>query len=298
MKLLNWSAIRVLLILVSTASAHSLRATEVPIATLGDVAVYTKDMQADMLRIPENSRQAAATDPATVQQAAANLVLRKAMAAKAKEEKLDQDPAIQTQLQLMQQRLLSDAWLAKIDKASELPKAEIEKRAELKYQSEAFTRFKYPPQIKVRHILLPKSNDGKNKAQELLDQLKTGADFSDLAKQHSIDPGSAPRGGDLGIVTQGKMVPEFEKAAFALKTLGEISAPVESNFGFHLIRLDQREEGKIAPFSEVKDGLIQEVITKHQADVRNAAVADMFKQIKVSQEAALRFTEAAKTNKP
>lgn len=275
---------------------HGVMAAEGPIATLGDVAVYTDDLKADLLRVPENGRQAAASDPTVVQQAAANLVLRKAMAVKAHQGKLDQDPAIQSQLSLLQQRILSDAWLAEVDRKAALPQAEVERLAELKYRSEAFTRFKYPAQVKVRHILVPKGEDGKSQVEDLVVQLKAGADFGELAKRFSKDPGSAARGGELGVVTPGKMVPEFEKAAFALKNVGELSPPVESTFGYHIIRLDQRDEGQIAPYSEVKDGLIQEIMAKQRADARNVAMAEMFKQISLSQEAIERFVAAAKAS--
>lgn len=275
----------------------ALQAAEVPLATLGEWSVYAQDLQADLQRIPENGRASAASDPAVVQQAAANLALRMAVAARARQDKLDQLPIVQSQLKLMEQRLLSDLWLAELERKNALPKSEIDRLAELKYQAEAFTRFKYPSQIKVSHILLSKDEDGKNRALELLGKLKAGAAFADFAKQFSKDPGSAARGGSLGDVTPGKMVPPFEQAAFALKTANELSDVVESNFGYHIIRLDQREEGKIAPFSEVKEGLIQEVTTKATADARNAAMAELFSQIKLSKEATQQFVDAAKAAK-
>ena len=95
-------------------------------------------------------------------------------------------------------------------------------------------------QVRVSHILVSvRSPDeepaARAKAQDLMQQLQSGADFAQLARQHSDDPGSAAAGGDLGFFGRGKMMPEFEKAAFALKP-GELSDPVVTPFGYHIIR--------------------------------------------------------------
>lgn len=105
-------------------------------------------------------------------------------------------------------------------------------------------------EIHARHILFRVDQDAeeeavnqaKAKAEELLQQLKEGADFAELAKEHSEDPGSGKEGGDLGFFNKGMMIPEFEQAAFALAP-GEISDPVRTSFGFHLIKVEEiREE--------------------------------------------------------
>jgi len=96
-----------------------------------------------------------------------------------------------------------------------------------------------PDMVKASHILIGKTQAGsiekaREKAEELLKKIKEGANFEDIAKEHSNCP-SASKGGDLGTFSRGKMVPEFEKSAFSLKEK-EISEPVETNFGVHLIR--------------------------------------------------------------
>lgn len=84
--------------------------------------------------------------------------------------------------------------------------------------------------------------DARKKAQSVLDQIKKGGDFDALAKQFSDDPGSKGKGGDLGCFAKGQMVPEFEQAAFALQP-GQVSDLVQSEFGFHIIKLDGRKKG-------------------------------------------------------
>jgi foldase protein PrsA len=95
----------------------------------------------------------------------------------------------------------------------------------------------YKPQVKARHILV----EDEKTANEVKKKLDEGAKFEDLAKEYSKDPGSAANGGDLGWFGPGKMVPEFEKATYALK-VDEISAPVKSEHGYHIIQLLEKKE--------------------------------------------------------
>src|SRR5205807_10187617 len=121
--------------------------------------------------------------------------------------------------------------------------------------------------VKVRHILVqtpPAGPDGKvdqkaldaarTKAADLLKQLKSGADFAELAKKNSDDPGSKAQGGELGWITKGQMVAPFENSAFSLNK-GQMSDPVQSNFGFHIIQTEDRQDAHLKPFNEVKDDI-------------------------------------------
>lgn len=119
--------------------------------------------------------------------------------------------------------------------------------------------------VRARHILLktadvPKEKHAeiRKKAEDLLKQIKGGADFAELAKKNSEDPGSASRGGDLDWVVKGQTVPNFEKAVFALKP-NEVSGIVETEFGYHIIQAQERETGRVKPFDEVKAELATEL---------------------------------------
>ncbi len=121
--------------------------------------------------------------------------------------------------------------------------------------------FRMPERVKVRHILVKtveKSDADKKqllaKAQGLLNQLKGGADFADLAKKNSDDPGSGQQGGDLGWVVRGQTVPEFEKTAFSLKP-GELSSVITTEYGYHILQVMEKEQAHVKPFDEVKAGL-------------------------------------------
>ncbi|WP_066295067.1 peptidylprolyl isomerase [Bacillus sp. FJAT-29937] len=118
----------------------------------------------------------------------------------------------------------------------------------------------YKPQINARHILV----EDEKTANEVKKKLDEGAKFEDLAKEYSTDPGSAANGGDLGWFGPGRMVPEFENAAYALK-VDEISAPVQTQHGFHIIQVTEKKEKK--SFDEMKDQMEYELkVSKLDAD--------------------------------
>ncbi|CAM5781044.1 peptidylprolyl isomerase [Ottowia pentelensis] len=116
-------------------------------------------------------------------------------------------------------------------------------------------------QVKVRHILLPVAADGsddaavKAKAEALLAQLRGGADFAALAREYSSDKGSASRGGELDWFARGRMAPAFEAAAFALKKPGDLSAPVKTQFGWHIIELQAHRPAGAISFEQAREQL-------------------------------------------
>lgn len=117
-------------------------------------------------------------------------------------------------------------------------------------------------QRETRHILLTTGGDNDEseqlaRAQQLVAQLRAGGDFAELAKTNSDDPGSAANGGALGLVERGQMVPEFEQATFALSE-GEISEPVKSQFGYHIIQVEKIEAAQQQAFEEVRFDLLQD----------------------------------------
>jgi len=121
--------------------------------------------------------------------------------------------------------------------------------------------------LKASHILLrvpegatvASKDELRKKAEGILARVRAREDFAALAKESSQDPGSAPKGGDLGTFGRGQMVPAFEQAAFALKP-GEVSGVVETPFGFHIIKVTERIPARRPPFPEVKERLKQEML--------------------------------------
>jgi peptidyl-prolyl cis-trans isomerase D len=143
--------------------------------------------------------------------------------------------------------------------------------------------FKNPQQIKARHILLKVSPDAsesektetKEKALSLLKRLQDGEDFVALAKKYSQDP-AASKGGDLGYFTRGQMVKPFEELAFSLKK-GELGGPVKTQFGWHIIRVDDIKDATIKTFSEVRNQIVTTIkndISKEIARERALTLMD------------------------
>jgi peptidyl-prolyl cis-trans isomerase D len=124
--------------------------------------------------------------------------------------------------------------------------------------------YRLPERLNVRHILLmtkdkPASEEPKIKAQaeDLVKQLRAGADFAAMAKKYSEDPGSKDKGGEYDGVVRGQMVPEFEKVAFSAKPMA-ISDPVKTQYGYHIIQVLSHDDARVKPFPEVKDDLAKQ----------------------------------------
>ena len=120
-------------------------------------------------------------------------------------------------------------------------------------------RYREEEQVRARHVLLSTRDGGPDadaraatRADSLLAAIRKGADFVEIAKRFSQEPGAATSGGDLGWFGRGRMVPEFERAAFALKA-GEVSGVVKTQFGYHIIRLEERKPAATKPFAQVRD---------------------------------------------
>ncbi|WP_281273759.1 peptidylprolyl isomerase [Biomaibacter acetigenes] len=135
--------------------------------------------------------------------------------------------------------------------------------------------FKLPsPEIRASHILVPTEDE----ANKVLAEIKAGEDFAELARKYSTDPGSKDKGGDLGYFGKGKMVPEFEKAAFALKQ-GEVSQPVKTQFGYHIIKVTG--ERTSLSFDDVKDYIKSNLLTSKKDEEFNKFLDQWQKQSKI-----------------
>ena len=175
-----------------------------------------------------------------------------------------------------------------------MPKAAVSPDEVRKYYEANRARFGVEESRDASHILIGIDGDGgkekaRARAQEISRELqKKPAAFAELAKKHSADPGSAAQGGSLGRITRGAMkdVPEFEKALFALKP-GQISEPVESKLGYHVIRVDTVQGGKMQPFEEVREEIERE-LRKAQASRRFAELADNFNNVVYEQSDTLK----------
>jgi len=259
----------------------------------GGTVISFSDVLSELQRAPEEIRQSALSRPEAVQQLANNLLVRRVLAAEAERDGLAADPIVLASIAIARDHVLSDARLARLDAQNTPSEAALDAYARNLYQTGG-PRFERPAQTRARHILLPNTGpESLKKAQDLLAQLRAGASFEELAKANSTDKASAARGGDLGFFGAGQMVRPFEDAVNALAKPGDLSAPVESQFGYHIIRLEERREKGTQPYAEVRSQLIDEARTAILNQSRIDKVQSLNKDFVFDKEAIEASTKAA-----
>ena len=168
--------------------------------------------------------------------------------------------------------------------SSQKLKASLKPEQIQQYYDQHKDEFTTPEEVKASHILIrtpPPGPDGKpdqkgveaakTKAEDILKKLRAGGDFAELAKKESQDPGSAAKGGDLGWFRRGAMVPEFDKAAFS-QPVGKIGDLVQSNFGFHIIKVEDKHAAGVKPLNDVKDDIANKIVQQEaMQQAQNAA---------------------------
>jgi peptidyl-prolyl cis-trans isomerase C len=161
------------------------------------------------------------------------------------------------------------------------------------YYNKNADSFKEPERVKASHILLKvdpsdteeMKTEKREKLQSVLEEIRNGADFAEMAKTHSECP-SAPKGGDLGFFERGRMVPDFEQAAFALN-VGEMSDIVETDFGYHIIKVIDRTEARNVPLEEAR-----ERITNYLDGVKRQEAANEYLE-KLRSEAVIEYADTS-----
>jgi peptidyl-prolyl cis-trans isomerase C len=227
----------------------------------GDTVVATVNGQPiteSDLRFAENELggEIANLPPEVKRRALAEYLIDNELFAKAAEEaKIAATPEYEQQMRYLKRRVLRELYFDKTLKGKigedEAKKIYTEKIAQLKPEEE----------IEARHILV----DSEDKAKELHAKIVAGADFAQLAKENSTDTGSKDQGGVLGYFGHGQMVPEFEAAAFKLEK-GQVSEPVHTNFGWHIIKVDDRRKKEPPSFAAVKDTILNSLVVRKAQD--------------------------------
>ena len=213
--------------------------------------------QSDLAMAEEDvSSQTAQMAPEAKREYLINFVADMMLVAKAAEAKKIQDSAdFMRRLNLARTKLLMEQFLQAEAKAA------VTDAAMRKVYDEAVGQMSKEPEVRARHILVETEDEAKT----LLAELKKGADFAELAKTKSKDPGSAD-GGDLGYFTKDQMVPEFSEVAFKLDK-GALSDPVKSQFGWHIIKVEDKREKQAPEFDKVKDQLETYVVRRSQVEM-------------------------------
>jgi peptidyl-prolyl cis-trans isomerase C len=247
------SALGCFALALSLAFAGPLRAADDPVlAKVNGVEIKKSDVA---MAEEELGPSLAQMDPATKDEnVLAFLIDMKIVAKAAEDKKIGDSDEFKKRLAFARNRLLMDGLLAQEGKAA------TSDDAMKKVYEEASKQITGEQEVRARHILV----ETEDEAKAVKAELDKGADFAELAKKKSKDPGSAD-GGDLGFFTKEQMVPEFSAVAFALEP-GKISDPVKSQFGWHIIKVEEKRNRKAPDFDQVKPQIENYVTRKAQAD--------------------------------
>lgn len=225
-----------------------------------DLAIARDDLEA---RLPREL-QGPARDKALLD----NLIVSKVVAQKAEADKVAASPEFARRLAYFRDKLLTETYLGKLAEAANTD-ANIQKTYDEVAKSQ-----KPEPEVHARHILVPTEDEAK----KALERVKGGEDFAKVATEISKDPGS--KGGDLGWFTKDRMVPEFAEAAFKLDKPGQLSEPVKSQFGWHVIKLEDKRMKEFPKLEQVRDQVVRYVMQRAEGDevvkLREAAKIERF----------------------
>lgn len=238
------------------AFLHIASAEEKPDAVVAKVNGQTVT-EADM-RFAENELggELANLPPEVKRHALAEYLIDNALFADAAEAaKLSATPEFEQQMGYLKRRVLRELYFNKTLKDT------VKEDDAKKVYTDRVAQLKPEEEIEARHILV----DSEEKAKELHAKIVAGADFAQLAKENSTDTGSKDQGGVLGYFGHGQMVPEFEAAAFKLEK-GQISEPVHTNFGWHIIKVDDRRKKEPPSYAAVKETIMNSLVVRKAQD--------------------------------
>jgi len=212
------------------------------VARYGSHVLTAEEVTTELERLPDRSRRMMSADGR--KRFVENYILSDLLYDEGSRQGFANDPEIDRQVNDLRKRLVVQRVVRNLQNVPAISDEEVKKYYDANQAIYSTTT------IKVRHILVK----DEAQAHDLLAKIKQNpAQFGDLAKQYSTDTASASKGGDLGFFGHGRMVPDFERAAFALKKPGDVSDVVKTPYGYHIIILDERKEGVAKPFDQVKE---------------------------------------------
>jgi peptidyl-prolyl cis-trans isomerase C len=204
------------------------------------------------------------------------LVAARLFAISGAKEGLDQTPEFKSVVENFMNQALARVAIEKA--LGDVAASEEESK---KFYDENPAQFTTPEEVRARHILLSDDVTSADKIVTIQDELKKGVSFDVLAVNYSTDPSAAQGGGDLGFFGKGQMVPEFEEAAFALKEPGDISEPVQTAFGWHIIKLEEKKPSAVVSYDEVKPQIVQYLTNEKRAQKYRDQLEVLKKEYKV-----------------
>jgi peptidyl-prolyl cis-trans isomerase C len=255
------------------------------LAKVGDKKITQADMNRVIGFYEPEQRKAIEKNPQLKEAILWQIVQGMVIAKIAREKGFDKKPDVKGQQDMMVTNFLATQYMQK----EILDKVTITEAQTKAYYKDHQDAFKTPESIRVRHILIkaaaPTASEEekkavKAKAEGVLERLKKGEDFAKVASEVSDDPGTKDKGGDLDFFPKGTMIPAFEEAAFALKT-GELSGVVETEYGYHIIKMEEKKEAVLEPYDKIKDKVKEMALQDKKKAVATDFVEKALKNAKV-----------------
>ncbi len=297
-----------------SAPAPFVLTDDTPLISNSRATVTKADYDAELLRMPIDIRNVFGTDPNRVSGMVNNLRTTKTLAAEARALGIDKERDTKRRIASETDRILAALLLDRFDVESGREfdaRTATDQIARERYLVNK-SKYQVPEQVSATHILfeVPKhpSDEAKKLAQDARARIVAGGDMNVLAREISEDPSAKRNDGKLDWFVREKMDPAFSQAVFALKAVGDVSEPVQTRFGWHVVRLDGRRGGVTRPYDEVKPEIVAELrkawIEERRAvriaqlrddpktEINNAAIDLLY--VRQDPEAIKRATETAK----
>lgn len=222
------------------------------LAKVNGKEITQEDLNNAMVRFPKENQQYFATEQGK-SQLLDQMVSFELIHNYAKEQGLENSDEYKEQLEVLKRDILIQAAVKKILDSVTVTEEEIKE-----FYNNNEDMFMTQESVSAKHILV----DSEEKAKDIKAKIEAGTSFEDAAKEYSSCP-SAAQGGDLGNFTRGRMVPEFEEASFALE-IGKVSDPVKTQFGYHLIKVEEKMPAAKKSFDEVKNSIKVNLLSQKQ----------------------------------
>jgi peptidyl-prolyl cis-trans isomerase C len=241
------------------------------LAKVGDVKITEADLESEMQNLPDYA-QSMFEGKEGKKRFLDEVIKKEILYQEALKKGLDKGPEFKQKLEEFKKlTLISDLLEKEI-----MSKSGVSEQDMKDYYEKNKADFVATSQIKASHILVKTKED----AQKILERLNNGEKFEALAKEASIDKVSGKNGGELGYFSRGEMVPEFEKAAAMLK-VGEVSKPVKTQFGYHIIKVTDKKTGPVVEFERVKDIIAQKLSGERQKEAFDSYLEGLKKDYKI-----------------
>ncbi len=262
----------ILLMLLLPLVACSKKQDGQVVATIDGDKVTAADFNNELDKIPMNMKMLVANQSGK-RNFLDRMVVQRLLLKEAKKEDIQKSKDFQDKLSEFKDQLTIQSLLAKkIMTDSKFSDEELQK-----FYDAHKEEFKKEREIQTRQIVVKTEQE----ARELQARVAKGEDFAELAKKYSLDPSAKANGGDIGFHPKGTLIPEYEQTAFKLTKVGQVSDPVKTQLGYHIIKLEGVKAPTYVPFAEVKDFIKQKILQEKQTEMVQKYIEDLKKSSKI-----------------